>query len=280
MVEASDGPTLVVIPWPWEREDWKKALGSGRKAVIHTPDSLARWAVERWEKASGKTLVWVSTEEQIGNDPEEQAAKLLADGKMSAGSAHWLLNEEMPKLIRKRIFPKTRLMALDEPDGWEPEASGWIRAIPSDATIETERTTARNQVTWRPGESPIKSRWAVFEKTHWGAGEWAIETLKRRGGEQWLLVVQTEKQKWRDYLKARGEEIEIRHAAECEGRTWDRILVPSLRKSWGGAILGKKWLDLVASRAKKDCIIRLGTEGPPSWLPAPEENKNYLWWEI
>jgi hypothetical protein len=247
--------------------------------VIHTPDSLARWALQKWEKTSGKTLVWTASEEQRGNDPEEQASQLLAENKMSVGSAHWLLNEEGERLTKRKLFPKTRLLALDEPDEWEPEAAGWIRTIPADQHIETKRTSKPEGATWRPGNRPNKKRWARFEKTEQGAGEWVIETLKQRGDENWVVIVQTEKPRWRDYLKARGEEVEIRHAAECEGRVWTRVLIPSLRKQWGGPVLGKKWLDLAASRAEKECVVRLGSEGPPNWIPTPKEDKPYLWWE-
>lgn len=277
LITATDESSLIVIPWPWEKNAWSKILGKRPRTAIHTPDSLARWALDRWETSSGKTLIWTSKEKQEGNDPQEQATNLLEEGRMSAGSAHWLLREEIGKMIKAKIFPKTTgLLALDEPDSWDPEASEWIRQIPCDRKIETKRGKG---ITWHPGKKPYKNRWAKIDDTSSGAGEWIMDLLQMHpNNKNWLLVVQTEKNKWRDYLQARGQTIEIRHSAECEGREWETILIPSLRKQWGGAINGKNWLDLVASRAKKECIIRIGPEGPPSWIPPLESGKNYLIW--
>lgn len=237
--------------------------------------------MSRWEKTSGKTLVWSSVEPVVGRDPEDQARKLLEENRMSAGSAHWLLKEEIRGLAKTRLglFPRAKLLALDEPDAWDPEAAQWIREIPCSRRVETERTPlGAGAVVWRPS-GPSNKRWIRCETTRLGAGEWVMENLKEKGEETLVIIVQTEKEKWSHYLQARGETAEIRHATETEGRTWDKILIPSLTKQWGGATLGRDWLDLVASRAKLQCVARIGADGPPSWIPTPEEGKTILCWE-
>lgn len=270
-VMACQDPCLAIIAWPWQRQMWKKTLGQKKNVAVHTPESLAREIIANWERKADRCLVWENGETPRGTDAEEHTKNQLTEGIMTAGSAHWLLKEELTPLLG--LEQPVPLLALDDQEDWEPEAREWIKKIPHERKIQTVRKPGP---TWLPGNKPQKMRTVEVEYSTEGAGQWTISHLE---GNETLVVIQTEKEKWNAYLRARGVSAEVRHASETEGRQWATGIIPSLKKQWGSPTLAKEWLNLAASRCQIRCIIRIGPEGPPRWLPDNPDQKKFLSWE-
>ena len=282
-VGAINAPTLVITSWPWEKPRWRKSLSKitkqrdpDRKIIIHTPDSLARGIIETWEALSGKKLDWLAKGSVVGIDPITQAQNLLNQRTLTPDAAHWLLKDNIDEML---VWKKPiGLLALDNPEEWDPDARAWIDTLPYKRKLQTGFGEGS---IWLPQKSPTpqEARWLKSETTSEGVGQWVIRKHRENPKRSKILVIQSDKEKWEEYLTARGIDLPIRHAAECQGRFWDEAIVPNLTQGWGSPTTALQWLDLVASRCKQICLVRIHPDDPPKWLPKKPIGKDYLIWK-
>jgi len=277
---------LVIIPWPTERANWEAFLkqAEAKNVTIHTPDSLARHLLTQWAKTKKKEIRWILDANTESTTEEEFAKKLLDQGELTPGAAHWLLQQEMGSFIKKNLLPgKVRKLLLDEPDEWEPEAASWCRKIPADELVETTRTSPGTiQLSgWINHEKKRnKFRWIETETTQEGAGEWTCRQLRETPEKQpTAVIIQGDKTTWEKYLKTRCKPaFEILHASETEGRRFHKIIIPALTRNWGSPKNARDWLDLVAAKTQ-NCLARIQQGETPHWIPKPDPSKKYLGWD-
>jgi hypothetical protein len=261
------GKGLVIKAWPWNVQE-------GGATPQRSVDGLARRILELWAKTRGKTLQWEENQSTItAHDAEENARRELELGILSVGTAHWLLANEIGEIKRRGLLKGGPHWAMvDDWDELEPETQVWLE---KGLTILAKVRRGKGGRVQGEGNQWFETRWVQTCTSQEGAGTWTIKELAK---ENALVVVQAKKPEWKQYLMARGWQGEIRHAAEVEGRIWKRILIPSVKQGWGSPSQGQNWLDLVASRATGECLVRIEKDKAPAWMPKPQGELGYWEW--
>jgi hypothetical protein len=285
---------LVVLPWATEKQWWGDELtrlGIG-KTAIHTPDSLARYLLSLWAKRKKKPLRWVLEKVQQGprtmEDETSHAKTILKAGEMTAGVAHWLLNNELEAFLKEGMIPKIDILCMDEPAEWDEEAEEWITRIPHRTRIWTERGTGNRYL----GDSPPTEKEILEGWTDRRGNLWKVRGMHRgplgtqAGHGDCLVLQKTKRSDQRNRLEKLVEkygpqlkQMEVRSAEQTKGRRFNHLWIPEEEmptpwgqrtEGWGNKRQAKEWLDLVASRGPATILCKKENIDP---------KKSFLIWE-
>jgi hypothetical protein len=280
---------LVVMSWTTERDRWKKIVSEARleNVVVHSPDSLAMFLINTWGKRESKNLEWV--EERIVNehqqgwiDAKSYAETMIAKGKITIGIAHWLLQNEIENFILKGMVPRTDLLCMDEPHEWEPEAFAWIKHLPNQRKLTSQRWATSNRTAARQGNIVLEG----------------VIDNKNLYKQRWLEILEKPPRSWKGYtmispkltLKkkhwCKRNKIPTRTIEQTKGRNYLKLwleCLPINQKSkdlWGNKSLTEQKLDLLASRGPCFSYINMSKEAEGNGsIPLPKKDERFLTWE-
>lgn len=286
---------LVLCTFPTERDLWAKVINKFKitKTVVHTPDSLARYLLSAWAKKEGKKLEWLLDKEipkfilkgnqKPWHDEKGYAIWLLKNQKITAGIAHWLLQNEIENFVENKMLPNLDSLYIDGPEEWEPEAESWLKHIPRNRLTMATRSPSH---IWLKPER-LKQLEGTYDSHRQLTNLRYLDLISsipttQKGEKVSCLVTQNPTQKLKMFCKE--HKLSIRLAEQLKGYKYKKLYIDDLptnqesRKGWGNKKKCYQLLDLIASRGSTSGISK--SEDQHSLLPTKEANQRFLIWSI
>jgi hypothetical protein len=248
--------------------------------------------ISLWAKKEGKKIEWVLDKEVESNnlskktsgwrDEKGYALWLLKTNRMTAGTAHWLLSNEIENFIENKMLPNLDLFCVDEPEEWEPEAQKWVKLLPRTRTI---LATKSQETLWNDCEQlrllggTYDWQGVLSNYRYLKVSPSLPKELKRHS----CIICQTEARSLRLKELSRISKSETRRAEQIKGRRYPQVYIESMPTCsesiihWGTRLQTEQYLDLITSKGRTLGVIR--QEDQESYLPTRKDGEKYLIWK-